>query len=52
MKMLARAPDVQKRLKKELTDAGLLEREMTYHDLLADKVPCESHNLLTHPGSR
>ncbi|KAJ9094242.1 hypothetical protein QFC21_006068 [Naganishia friedmannii] len=39
MKMLARAPEVQKKLKKELTDAGLMEREMTYHDLLAEKVP-------------
>ncbi|KAJ9110668.1 hypothetical protein QFC19_001497 [Naganishia cerealis] len=39
MKMLSRAPDVQKRLKKELTEAGLLEREITYNDLLTEKVP-------------
>ncbi|KAJ9113051.1 hypothetical protein QFC22_006147 [Naganishia vaughanmartiniae] len=39
MKMLARAPDVQKKLKKELTEAGLMEREFTYQDLLAEKVP-------------
>lgn len=41
MKLLSRSPSVQERLKKELMDAGLHEREMTFDDIAADQVPCE-----------
>lgn len=41
VKRLARSPRVQERLRKELMDAGLHEREMTFDDLAAEKVPCK-----------
>jgi hypothetical protein len=44
MKLLSRSPQVQERLRKELMDAGLHEREMTFDDLAADRVPCERNH--------
>lgn len=42
MKLLARHPQSQHRLREESMTYGLHEREMDYDDLLVEKMPCES----------
>jgi cytochrome P450 len=41
VKTLSQHPEVQKKLREELVAAGLDVREMTFDDLVADKVPCK-----------
>lgn len=41
VKRLARSPRVQEKLRRELMDAGLNEREMTFDDVTAEAAPCK-----------
>jgi hypothetical protein len=41
VKRLARSPRVQEKLRRELLEAGLHEREMTFDDVTAENAPCK-----------